>query len=86
MHIRRPRAWSQAHAGSGEPQHAKQQGTVTATGQGGQAERKQASGRSHAVSEGWGPGAAQDGAAHARLLTSPAAPLTTKKLEECWKE
>lgn len=33
-----------------EPQHAKQQGAGTATGQAGQAERRQASGRLHAVS------------------------------------
>lgn len=71
---------SQAHTRSGDPQHAKQQGTGTATGQRGQAERRQASTRPRAVSGGWEPAQPDDRAAHAgdtRLLTSPAAPLTT---------
>lgn len=38
---------------------------VTATGQGGQVERRQASGRPHAVSEGRGAGTDHDRAAHA---------------------
>lgn len=70
----------QAHTGSREPQHAKQQGTGAATGQRGQAERRQASqGRVQSVGAG-GPAQPGDRAARARdtrLLTSPAAPLTT---------
>lgn len=53
----------------------------TATEQNGQAERGQASGRPRAVSEGWGASTGHDRAAHAggaRLLTSPAGPLTTR--------
>lgn len=40
MHILEATCKSQAHAGSGEPRHAKQQGVVTATGHREQAERR----------------------------------------------
>lgn len=62
-------------------QHAKQQGAVAAKGQGGQAERRQASGRPRAVSERRGASTGHNQAAHAHgswLLTSPAGPLTTR--------
>lgn len=67
---------SQAHTGSGEPQHAKQQATGTAAGQRG---GRQAQGRVQSVGAGE-PAQPDNRAAHAgdtRLLTSPAAPLTT---------
>lgn len=79
-HPWRPRAQSQAHTGSTDSA-CQAAGCSHGNRTGGQAERRQAGGRPHAISEGWGASTARGQAAHtgsAWLLTSPAGPLTTR--------